>query len=76
MTPEHFKAIRTELGLSQSQLAALLWPSKNPRSQARRIREWESGTPVPEPVQGFINILWRQANADPPTDDLEPSSTR
>lgn len=43
MTPEQFKKIRQDLGLTQWELAALLGFKGSKRNNARRIRAFESG---------------------------------
>jgi DNA-binding transcriptional regulator YiaG len=51
MTPEEFNRHRHGLGLSVSQVAAVL------KVQPRTVRRWEDGTrDVPGPVQ--VLILW------------------
>jgi DNA-binding transcriptional regulator YiaG len=49
MTPETFKAIRKEAGLTQSGLAALLGIS-----DSRAIRRWEAGD---RPISGPVSLL-------------------
>lgn len=51
MTPNEFKAARTALGLSQSDLAALVQVQSD-----RTVRKWETGErDIPGPV---IVLLW------------------
>lgn len=75
MTPEHLRAARKALGLTQSGLAEALRLS--PKNGDRSVRIWETeGNTVPGPVQVAVEfMLERNGNGKTPKKTF-PKTTR
>ena len=65
MTPEEFKAIRTQLGLSQGHFAAELGYSGAWRNNATLVKEYERGEKViPAYIARLAYLLLEHYNAE------------